>query len=293
MPFPLPHPPARRGGRRVSPGAERSGAGGGSGRAGRRRDRSSPPGEAAGGDGAGERSCPRSRPHRSLRASAGEESPRGAGGRGAASGGPAPPPRRREGGEEGRLPLWRPLWHFAGPEAGRGGNMGKVGSCLVTLAGLLLAAGAQTFTGKGPPRLHRGSGAGGASPPVPFSLRPPGGADTGVGGGEKVPEGGGRDAAAGPGRAPAPRAPRRRLPGVPRCPVRERRGTSARGSGREQRCFPLGVQTVTARSDPLAAPRASVLRKPVLLDGNVGCEIVRRAPLQGVTSGLVLFLARS
>lgn len=35
--------------------------------------------------------------------------------------------------------------------------MGKVGTCLVTLAGLLLAAGAQTFTGKKPSRLPQGS----------------------------------------------------------------------------------------------------------------------------------------
>lgn len=37
--------------------------------------------------------------------------------------------------------------------------MGKVGTCLVTLAGLLLAAGAQTFTGKEPPRLPQGRAA--------------------------------------------------------------------------------------------------------------------------------------
>lgn len=37
--------------------------------------------------------------------------------------------------------------------------MGKVGTCLVTLAGLLLAAGAQTFTGKESPRLPRGRAA--------------------------------------------------------------------------------------------------------------------------------------
>lgn len=78
----------------------------------------------------------------------------------------------------------------------------------MTLAGLLLAAGAQTFTGKGPPRLHRGSGAGGASPRVLFSLRVSGGADTGVGGGERVPEGGGRDAAAGPSPSSLPPAAR-------------------------------------------------------------------------------------
>lgn len=40
--------------------------------------------------------------------------------------------------------------------------MGKVGTCLVTLAGLLLAAGAQTFTGKEPPRRPRGR----AAPPA-------------------------------------------------------------------------------------------------------------------------------
>lgn len=45
--------------------------------------------------------------------------------------------------------------------------MGKVGTCLVTLAGLLLAAGAQTFTGKesaGQPGVgqpSRGPGGGG------------------------------------------------------------------------------------------------------------------------------------
>lgn len=46
--------------------------------------------------------------------------------------------------------------------------MGKVGTCLVTLAGLLLAAGAQTFTGKesarqpGAGQPSRGPGGGGA-----------------------------------------------------------------------------------------------------------------------------------